>query len=118
MFKSLKTTRTNNTPAMKAFNDIEPQQWRMCYNNECCRKEDKPADVSDDDEPVPQYTETFNGAGGCSQCDKPTEDSFIVIYIIVSAIVFVLVMGVAYKLLIKDNKPLTKISDHRRRSHR
>ena len=109
MFKSLKTTRTNNTPAMKVFNDIEPQQWRMCYNNECCRK-----DISDDDdEPVPQYTETFNGAsGGCTQCDKPTEDSFIVIYIIVSAIIFVLVMGVAYKLLIKDNKPLTKISDH------
>lgn len=100
---------------MKAFNDIEPQQWRMCYNNECCRKEDKSAD----DEPVPQYTETFNGATTtCTQCDKPTEDSFIVIYIIVSAIVFVLVMGVAYKLLIKDNKLLTKISDHRRRSHR
>ena len=108
MFKTLKTTRTSNTPTTRGFNNMKSlQQWRLCYNNKCCRPNPEP-------EPEPQYggdyqqtnTEAFNkGRYHMYEDDdsrRPSEDDdgckcytvkvFIGVFIAIASIIFLAIL--------------------------
>lgn len=117
MFRQLKSSRSDNNTLIKSFYENKPQHWKLDYIEDCKKCEETEDDTTGNtqDEPIyepsgegtqyyPQYSsrpmyhqyEHFERIprvnGGCN-CKSNKLTLFIVVYIVVSTLIFTVLLG-------------------------